>query len=66
MIGEGIQEEVLRALFEQHAVRACLVAKVGGGARVGAVDPFGQQRRALGAGALAAREGAHLGQFDGG
>ena len=31
MIGEGIQEEVLRALVEQHAVRECLVAKVAGG-----------------------------------
>jgi len=31
MIGEGIQEEVLRALVEQHAVRECLVAKVNGG-----------------------------------
>jgi len=31
MIGEGIQEEVLRALVEQHAVRECLVAKVEGG-----------------------------------
>jgi len=31
MIGEGIQEEVLRALVEQHAVREALVAKVDGG-----------------------------------
>jgi hypothetical protein len=31
MIGEGIQEEVLRALSQQHAVRECLVAKVAGG-----------------------------------
>lgn len=31
MIGEGIQEEVLRALVEQHAVRECLVAKINGG-----------------------------------
>ncbi|WP_095061732.1 hypothetical protein [Pseudomonas sp. Irchel s3f7] len=31
MIGEGIQEEVLRALVEQQAVRECLVAKVNGG-----------------------------------
>lgn len=31
MIGEGIHEDVLRALVEQHAVRECLVAKVGGG-----------------------------------
>jgi len=31
MIGEGIQEEVLRALVEQHAVREVLVAKVDGG-----------------------------------
>ncbi|AWY43759.1 hypothetical protein DKY63_29100 [Pseudomonas putida] len=31
MNGEGIQEEVLRALVEQHAVRECLVAKVVGG-----------------------------------
>jgi hypothetical protein len=30
-MGEGIQEEVLRALVEQHAVRECLVAKVDGG-----------------------------------
>jgi hypothetical protein len=31
MIGDGIQEDVLRALVEQHAVRECLVAKVNGG-----------------------------------
>ena len=31
MTGEGIQEEVLRALVEQHAVRECLVAKIDGG-----------------------------------
>jgi len=31
MIGEGIQEEVLRALVDQHAVRECRVAKVDGG-----------------------------------
>lgn len=31
MIGEGIPEEVLRALVEQHAVRECLVAKIDGG-----------------------------------
>lgn len=31
MIGDGIPEEVLRALIEQHAVRECLVAKVTGG-----------------------------------
>ena len=31
MIGEGIQDEVLRVLVEQHAVRECLVAKVDGG-----------------------------------
>ena len=31
MIGEGIHEEVLRALVEQHAVRECLVAKINGG-----------------------------------
>ncbi|WP_225930999.1 MULTISPECIES: hypothetical protein [Pseudomonas] len=36
MIGEGIHEEVLRALVEQHAVRGYLVATVGGsGARWG-------------------------------
>lgn len=35
MIGEGIQEEVLRALVEQHAVRECLVAKVDGGSEWG-------------------------------
>lgn len=28
MIGEGIHEEVLRALVEQHAVRECLVARI--------------------------------------
>ncbi|MCS3835583.1 hypothetical protein HNR03_000163 [Pseudomonas sp. JAI111] len=27
MIGEAIQEDVLRALVSQHAVRECLVAK---------------------------------------
>lgn len=31
MIGEGIHEEVLRALVEQHAVRDCLVARIDGG-----------------------------------
>jgi len=31
MIGEGIHEDVLRALVEQQAVRECLVAKVDGG-----------------------------------
>ena len=31
MIGEAIQEDVLRALVSQHAVRECLVAKVDGG-----------------------------------
>lgn len=31
MIGEGIQEDVLRALVEQHVVRECLVAKINGG-----------------------------------
>jgi hypothetical protein len=35
VIGEGIQEEVLRALVEQHAVRECLVAKVDGGSEWG-------------------------------
>ncbi|MCW0920329.1 hypothetical protein CXF97_11015 [Pseudomonas sp. Choline-02u-1] len=31
MIGEGIHEEVLRALVEQHAVRECLVTRIDGG-----------------------------------
>lgn len=31
MIGDGIQEEVLRALVEQHAIRECLVARIDGG-----------------------------------
>lgn len=31
MIGEAIQEDVLRALVQQHAVRECVVAKVDGG-----------------------------------
>jgi hypothetical protein len=31
VIGEGIHEEVLRALVEQHAVRECLVARINGG-----------------------------------
>lgn len=31
MIGEGIHEEVLRALVEQHAVRECLVVRINGG-----------------------------------
>jgi len=31
VIGEGIHEDVLRALVEQHAVRECLVAKINGG-----------------------------------
>lgn len=30
-MGDGIHEQVLRALVEQHAVRECLVAKVDGG-----------------------------------
>lgn len=35
MIGAGIQEEVLRALLQENAVRECLVAKVDGGPRWG-------------------------------
>jgi len=35
MIGEGIQEDVLRALVEQHAVLETLVAKVDGEAQWG-------------------------------
>lgn len=31
MIGEGIHEDVLRALVEQHAVREVIVGKVDGG-----------------------------------
>jgi hypothetical protein len=31
MIGESIQEDPLRALVSQHAVRECVVAKVDGG-----------------------------------
>jgi len=31
VIGEGIHEEVLRALVEQHAVRECLLARIDGG-----------------------------------
>lgn len=31
MIGEGIQEDVLRALVQENAVRECVVAKVAGG-----------------------------------
>ena len=31
MIGDGIHEEVLRALVDQHAVRECLVARINGG-----------------------------------
>lgn len=31
MIGDGIHEEMLRALVEQHAVRECMVAKIDGG-----------------------------------
>jgi hypothetical protein len=30
-MGDGIHEEVLRALVEQHAVRECLVARIDGG-----------------------------------
>lgn len=49
--------------------RAARGARVPGGqnrwrTRLGAVDPPRRQRRALGAGTLAAREGAHLGQSD--
>lgn len=31
MIGEAIQEDVLRALVQQNAVRECVVSKVDGG-----------------------------------
>lgn len=31
MIGEGIHEDLLRALVEQHAVRECLVARTTAG-----------------------------------
>jgi hypothetical protein len=31
MIADGIHEEVLRALVEQHAVRECLVTRIDGG-----------------------------------
>lgn len=31
MIGDGIAEDVLRALVDQHAVRECLVARIDGG-----------------------------------
>lgn len=31
MIGDGIQEEVLRALVEQQAIRECLVTRIEGG-----------------------------------
>ncbi|EJZ58256.1 hypothetical protein I1A_002583 [Pseudomonas fluorescens R124] len=31
MIGDGIHEEVLRALVEQHALRECLVVRINGG-----------------------------------
>ncbi|NKF27000.1 hypothetical protein HER21_11105 [Pseudomonas sp. BGM005] len=31
MIGDGIREDVLRALVDQHAVRECRVARVEGG-----------------------------------
>lgn len=54
MIGEGIHEEVLRALIGQHAVRECLVAKIDGGPDWGPVDSPGRQWRTLGAGTLAA------------
>lgn len=63
MIGEGIQEEVLRALVEQHAVREVLVARVDGGAEWGLSIRLGGSG-ALGAGALTPGEGAHLGQSD--
>lgn len=51
-MGEGIHEDVLRALVEQHAVRECLVARIGW-PQLGPVDSPGGQRRTLGAGALA-------------
>ena len=31
MIGEGLHDEVLRTLIEQHAMRECLMAKMAGG-----------------------------------
>lgn len=31
MIGDGLHEDALRHLVQQHAVRECLVAKVDGG-----------------------------------
>ena len=42
----GIQEEVLRALVEQHAVRECLVAKVGGGPEWGCRSVWAAAARA--------------------
>lgn len=54
MIGEGIQEAVIRALIEQHAVRECPVARVASG------PDWGLSIR-LGAGALATGDAAHLG-----
>jgi hypothetical protein len=41
-MGDGIQEEVLRALVEQHAVRECLVAKIDGGPNWGLSIRLGQ------------------------
>jgi hypothetical protein len=38
MIGDGIHEEVLRALVAQHVSREPLVAKING-AHLGTVDP---------------------------
>jgi len=58
MIGEGIQEEVLRALVQQHAVREVVVGRING-------DPaWGRSGRTLGAGALAATSAMHVGQPD--
>jgi hypothetical protein len=42
VIGEGIHEEVLRALVEQHAVRECLVARIAGGPDWGLFDSPGR------------------------
>jgi hypothetical protein len=54
MIGDGIHEDALRYLVQQHAVREAVVGRINGGPAWGDVDSSGGPGRAPGAGALAA------------
>jgi hypothetical protein len=63
-MGEGIHEDALVHLVQQHAVRECLVARVDGGPDWGLSIRLGGSGAALGAGQVTPGEGAHLGQPD--